>query len=272
MREGGKFVLEVDSFDGKMERSIYRVREDGRKKYRLSEDRAGAIMDVFVDNALSTEKHYRGMMCDALWAIMPAGKFLDRHLDEGAELFLDGTGEQRGDVMIRIRDEKREIECKLDQNHDWLPREVRVTQNGKTSLDLAITKFAMTDGHWFPAEGYSTLNYTHQGQNHTETRTFVIHDVRINSVVSDERFVLPDLPRGTTINDLTTGKRKILGGAIAWRERFVHDDNKVTDNKGGFEIDARKATRGGLDWKLLWPFAVSLFALGFVVLIKVRRR
>ena len=210
------------------------------------------------------------MMCDGLWAIMPAGEFLNRHLDRGAALFLDDKSEPRGYSVV-IRDKDREVVCKLDPTHDWLADEVRVSHDGKTALALVVSRFEMTDGRWFPAEGVSTLTYSIRGQEQIESRTFRIHAARFNALLDNQRFELPELPRGTRIVDTTTGKASIVGGEAAMRERIssFHPD-AATD--GATEIDVRQATSGSPDWYRILPIAVGLLSLVVVAFLKVRNR
>jgi hypothetical protein len=204
--------------DGQM--TLERYREDGSNRYKIEpfpwDD--SSIGTVRISVQPDGPDEFTGTMCLVLWLIMPGGKSIARHLDDGALLTIeDGPPGQRSGLLTSEHNEMP-LRITLSEAHDWLARRVELGEH----MTIEATDFLRTDGRWFPSTGTWHLDIPDTGTRpgRGEHRRFEVQAVRLNRPVSPETFSMPKVQEGTLIIDRRQGRNlgRIEGGEEVRRE------------------------------------------------------
>jgi len=191
------------------------VREDGKKQYGIqwAPDGSGVINQLSIRNQADTSENYSGGMSHPMYLLMPFGKPLHVHIDEGAavEPFKDPDGKERIAVVFKARG--NDVRNELDESHDWLPRRQLIAGVS----DMVVTRFERADGRWFPVEGKVT------DMQPERYLVFKVSNLRLNGPLPKTTFDPTSLKtKGTLVVDSTKRGARVVGGMEA-RKRFEEE-------------------------------------------------
>jgi hypothetical protein len=189
------------------------VREDGKKRYGIqwAPDQSGKIDQLFITNQEDTNERFTGPMSRLLYLLMPFGKALYAHLDDGAKIEAVGASPGPSRVAILFKDQDHPVRLELDEAHDWLPSRM-VMENIN---DVTVTRFERIDGRWFPVEGHE---YEVIRKRHT---VFKASNIHFNRPIPATTFSAASLKNdGMIVSDSTKKSARIVGGMEA-REKLA---------------------------------------------------
>lgn len=188
------------------------VREDGKKHYAIqwAPDKSGKIDQLFIKNQEDTNERFTGPMSQPLSLLMPFGKALHAHLDDGAEIESAGASPGQSRVAIVFKDQGHPVRLELDEAHDWLPKRMLTEK----ITDVKVTRFEHVDGRWFPAEG-------HVHDPPSKHSHFKATNIHFNRPLPATTFSAASLKNdGMIVTDSTKKSARIEGGTAA-RERLA---------------------------------------------------
>jgi len=186
---------------------------------------------------------------------MPGGKPLYTYLDEGAKLEPDLAEGRRDGAVVVFNHNKLEVRCKLDPDHDWLPRQITMSSG---AMDLIVERFGRDSGRWFPLSGTNALFPKAGGRK----SIFKIDHLALNRPLPDSLFAMPPLTPGVIVSDETTHKGEIVGGLEA---RKALDARVPRTTSKAPLTAAREPESLPWSWGIAGVAALILILVGFLV-------
>jgi hypothetical protein len=187
---------------------IYHLREDGRKSYQIIafRDDPDSVDRVIVSNTRGDSASYTGAMSRMMWLILPGGKPLYRHLDEGAEF--KASEANPGCFQIDSRYEGKPFLMVVDPKRDWM---ILRLEHGDGVRVMETTEFDRRSGRFVPSRAVC-LETIREGKRRV---TVSMEKFSINSEINDDIFKPPTFPVGSVISDVATGRQRVQGGSRA---------------------------------------------------------
>ena len=230
--------------------------EDGKRGYRIrSFDGCDDLLDaVFIENQKGVGDTYLGTMCQVLWVLMPGGKPLTAHLQDGAKIEEQKAGDGSTVPVLVGTHKGMQMRCELDPRHDYLPRVIDL----KDFMKVEVTRFERKSGRWFPVAG--TTRYTFPGAKQADE--FVVDEFAINEELPETTFRPKPTP-GCVIVDETTGKTTVEGGPAA------RDDLERKRRNASVAPPAPKAplTAQTDPPRSPWPWVIGLGSAGALAVV-----
>lgn len=183
------------------------IRDDGTKLYtmRCAPKSEHVVEYVVIEETPNQASSAVTVIIPYTNILTPRGKLLSDLVTAGklVSVAKQNNGEQV--VEVKVADRGFEFVVLLSSDHDYLPREVRLTERDRK----VVASYRNADGFWFPESGYSDQVNSTGG---TLRLAFQIDRILVNAAKTSNDFGMPKLNVGTVIHNRTkSGPRGVFG-------------------------------------------------------------